>query len=301
MKRKVRTALSLLLTCAMAAALLPTFTLPANAEWNNPFRDVKPTDWFYADVEYAHTNKLMSGTSTNKFSPNTPLTRGMAVTILYRLAGEPNIDRIYNQFIDVPLHQWYANAVEWGVTNKIITGVNYWEFRPNTNITRQDFAVMLRRYTMIPGWALSRTDKNAAFSDESSIADYAKDTVQYFYRAGVLSGKPGNRIDPRGNTTRAEATAMLHRFITKAYKPDDDVFNVKINYGPFYYGHDGFIIGTTREIDFAGLSLSDLKIKRIPSDASILYKVQEINNIVKAFFLVEYIKSIQPNYYFTLC
>jgi hypothetical protein len=100
-----------------------TSKLPSQV-WENPFADIKSSDWFYGDVEYVTTDNLMFGTSTEPmlFSPNMTLTRGMVVTVLYRIAGSPDVSGLTNPFDDVDEGKWYTDAVKWATTNGIVSG-----------------------------------------------------------------------------------------------------------------------------------------------------------------------------------
>jgi len=176
------------------------------------FTDVHTGDWFNDDIEYVYKKGLMLGTSDDKFSPNTNLSRAMIVTILYRLEYEPNVDELENPFSDVTANQYYTKAVLWAAENGIVNGY-HGEFSPNDYISRQDLAVILYRYAVFAEKKLTETRNYPGFSDASSIASYAKVAVEALYKAGVINGKPNNKFDPGGNATRAETAAMLHRFL----------------------------------------------------------------------------------------
>ena len=177
------------------------------------FIDVSKNAWYAKDVNYVVENGLMNGTSKNIFSPNMNLTRGMIVTILYRQAGSPDVSKLANPFSDVKDGQFYTKAVKWAAANKIVQGSNG-KFNPNDNITRQDFSVILYRYAKFASINMPAKRNYSNFADQSNIASYAKGAVETFYKAKIVNGKTGNNFDPKGNTTRAEGAAMLHRFLT---------------------------------------------------------------------------------------
>jgi hypothetical protein len=189
-------------------------------ERQNPFADITESDWFYADVEYVYANNLMTGVSATTFSPNTPMTRAMIVTVLSRLAVGDGVLDVPNpdttDFTDVPPGQWYTDAVAWAAGVGIVSGVGGNRFAPDAEITRQDLAVLLARYADVMDIVLPATRAAAAFVDGGDVADYAKDAAAMLYGAGVVGGKPGGLFDPRGDATRAEVAAMLHRFILAA-------------------------------------------------------------------------------------
>ena len=184
----------------------------------NPFTDVAEDAWYYDDVMYVFEKGLMIGTSADSFSPEMTLSRAMVVTVLYRLAGEPDVDGMYADFADVVQGSWYENAVAWAAKNGIIMGYGGGFFGPNDPVTRQDLAVMLLRYSVLMEISLPVPRQVVLFSDEDSIADYAKDAVQTLHKVGVINGVGEDAagltiVDPRGETTRAQAAAMLHRFL----------------------------------------------------------------------------------------
>ena len=188
----------------------------------SPFEDVKGTDWFFDDVIYVYDKGLMKGTGTSPmlFSPNASLTRGMIVTILYRLEGEPGVGDLASPFGDVADGQWYADAVKWASDTGIVTGYGSGAFGPGDNITRQDLAVILMRYMGYKEIVLPVTVQYIFFADEADIADYAMDAIQAFNKLGIINGVGANAdsrtiVDPRGNATRAQVAAMLHRFLEK--------------------------------------------------------------------------------------
>lgn len=146
------------------------------------------------------------------FSPNKPLTRGMIATILYRMANETDVSDLSNPFVDVTEGKWYAEAVKWAVENGIVSGYGNGKFGPEDNITRQDLAAVLFNYSNFIGMKLNEIRDYQYFSDSDHIADYAKKSVELLYRAGIVVGRLGNKFDPRGQATRAEMAAMLHRF-----------------------------------------------------------------------------------------
>ena len=193
---------------------------PANNldNWDNPFADVNSNDWYYADVAYVLANGLMNGTAPELFDPETNLTRGMLVTILYRLEGEPAISDLANVFDDVAAGQYYANAVQWAAANGLVTGYGDGQFGANDNITRQDLAVILLRYLNYKEINLAVTAQWIMFADESDIAGYAMDALQTLNKLGIINGIGTNEfgqiiVNPQANATRAQVAAMLHRFL----------------------------------------------------------------------------------------
>lgn len=190
------------------------------ASWQNPFADVKDTDWYYHNVEYAYQNSLFSGTGDTTFSPGIPMTRGMLVTVLGRMSGT-DVSGYTSSFDDVADGAYYAKYTEWAREKGIVSGVGGNSFVPDQIITRQDMAVMLARYAAAMGLSAPTMNTPAAFADAGSTAAYAKDAAAAMQRAGVISGKPGGVFDSTAGATRAEVAAMLHRFAI-LFSPTED-------------------------------------------------------------------------------
>jgi hypothetical protein len=144
------------------------------------------------------------------------MTRGMLVTVLGRLAGIDTAKYPNSTFGDVAAGQYYAPYIEWAQQNGIVSGIGANKFAPEDNITREQMAAVLWHYAQYAGIKLPATKAYPAFADEADIAGYAQDAVAALVKAGIISGKPYNLLDPQGNATRAEVAAMLHRFITAA-------------------------------------------------------------------------------------
>ena len=190
----------------------PTPGQPSSG-WQNPFNDVKSTDWFYSDVEYVVANGIFNGTGATTFSPNSSMTRGMFVTVLWRAAGSPAAGG-GKHFTDVQPDAYYAQAVRWAAANDIVKGVSSTKFAPNGLVTREQMAALLYRYEQFSGQIPSAAGAAKNFADQGKISGYAKDSVNALVKQGILSGKPNNLFDPQGTAMRAEVAAMLHRFAT---------------------------------------------------------------------------------------
>lgn len=203
------------ITFGMSGGTDPVLTVTvkdSTEAWSNPFSDVQPGDWFYGDVEYAHQKGLFLGTAENRFSPNTPVTRAMAVTVLGRAAGIDPSAHPDSAFDDVELNTYYAPYSAWAKELGIVEGIGDGLFAPGNPITREDLSLMFYRYADAMDITLDETREPGGFADQQSIRAYAGEAVDTLYRAGVINGKPGKLFDPRGTATRAETAAMLHRF-----------------------------------------------------------------------------------------
>ena len=179
----------------------------------NPFIDVPEGEWYYDDVLWAYENGLMLGTDTDEFSPDITLTRAMIVTILWRLEDSPDMEQA-SSFADVEPDTWYETAVLWAADKGIVYGYGGGLFGSEDPVTRQDLAVILMRYMNYKEVSIPVTMQWIIFADESEIAGYAMDALQTLYKLGIMQGIGGNVMNPRGNATRAETAAILHRFLT---------------------------------------------------------------------------------------
>lgn len=202
-----------------------TFTMPASAvkvgvsyvkatetPSETKFNDVSANDWFASAVDYVTGKGMMNGTADNTFSPKANTTRGMVVTVLYRLENQPSTSAA--SFTDVASGAYYANAVAWANANGIVSGYGSGKFGPNDKVTREQLAAILYRYAQYKKYDVSvGEDTNIlSYDDAQSISTYAIPAIQWACGAGVVTGKSGSKLDPKGNATRAEVAAMLMRF-----------------------------------------------------------------------------------------
>ena len=202
-----------------------TFTMPASAvkvgvsyvkatetPSETKFNDVSANDWFASAVDYVTGKGMMNGTADNTFSPKANTTRGMVVTVLYRLENQPSTSAA--SFTDVASGAYYANAVAWANANGIVSGYGSGKFGPNDKVTREQLAAILYRYAQYKKYDVSvGEDTNIlSYDDAQSISSYAIPAIQWACGAGVVTGKSGSKLDPKGSATRAEVAAMLMRF-----------------------------------------------------------------------------------------
>lgn len=200
-----------------------TFTMPASAvkvgvsyvkATETPsatkFNDVSANDWFASAVDYVTGKGMMNGTADNTFSPKANTTRGMVVTVLYRLENQPSTSAAF--FTDVASGAYYANAVAWANANGIVSGYGSGKFGPNDKVTREQLAAILYRYAQYKKYDVSGANSLDGYTDAQSVSSYAVPALQWANAAGVVTGKSGSKLDPKGNATRAEVAAMLMRF-----------------------------------------------------------------------------------------
>lgn len=176
-----------------------------------PFGDVKSADWFYNDVKYVYDKGMMAGTAADVFAPNATTTRAMIVTILYRLEGSPAVTGT-SAFVDVPAGQWYTDAVNWAAANQIVKGTSATTFAPNDSITREQMAAILYRYAQYKGYDVTKKADLSGYSDNSQVSAYAKDALAWANAAKLINGVTNTTLAPQGNATRAQVSAILHRF-----------------------------------------------------------------------------------------
>lgn len=178
------------------------------------FRDVKKADWYASAVGFVKSKGIMAGASNDKFEPATKTSRAMLVSILYRLDGSRKVDGALG-LKDVNAGEYYADATNWALQKKVVSGYQDNTFKPNENISRQQIAVILMNYAKMKGlYQKNNVDLNK-FKDQNEIASYAKDAVMWANDIGIIQGKSGDTLDPNGEASRAEVAAMLMRFCSK--------------------------------------------------------------------------------------
>ena len=199
-------------TAALLTALILCLGLSVTAfaaEADTGFSDVDAGDWYAEAAVYCRDNGLMAGTGESTFSPDAPMTRGMLVTVLYRLTGSPSLEHenLGYPFSDVPGDSWYADGVYWARLNGVVSGYNDSVFGPNDPLTREQLATILWRYAGSPA-----AGSGADFADESDIASWAASAVDWAQASGYIGGVGGNRFDPDGTATRAQLAVILMRY-----------------------------------------------------------------------------------------
>ena len=180
---------------------------PAPAE---PFPDVDENDWFYDEVVYVYENGLMNGVENNQFAPNTATNRAMLATILYRLAGQPDVSGDL-PFTDVAAGQWYTDAVLWAAQNGIVNGLGENTFAPMNTLTREQLVTMLYRYAEAEGYDVSAAADLSGYPDADKVQTYAQEAMSWAVAEGIVEGMDGN-LNPAGSATRAQIATILMRF-----------------------------------------------------------------------------------------
>ena len=189
-----------------------TFTQIATEPETLPFTDVKTGDWFYEAVQYVYDKGMMTGVSADRFAPASTTTRGMIVTVLYRLENEPAVSGDL-PFTDVERGAWYADAVAWAAANDIVNGTSATTFAPNSPITREQMATMLYRFAQYKGMdAVTLQENLTGYPDGGQVSDYAIPAMNWAIGQGLIAGMENGTLVPQGSATRAQVATILMRF-----------------------------------------------------------------------------------------
>lgn len=202
----------------------PTFTQPITgpvsalgqtlyAQWlpnDYIYSDVCETDWYYADVQYVSSHRMMQGYADGRFDPEGRLTRSQLAQILYNLEGRPAVNGT-DRFYDTDPNAWYSPAMAWAVESGILTGYGNGNIGPNDPVTREQLAVMLLRYAQLNGLEVDGRADLSGYADSSAISGYALEAMAWANAAGIVQGS-GGKLLPGDTTSRAQTAAMLTRF-----------------------------------------------------------------------------------------
>ena len=181
-----------------------------------PFTDLTQ-DWYMDSIRYVYEHELMYGTTDTTFAPDDALTRGMFVTMLYRMEGKPEATG-NTSFTDVPANMYYAPAIAWASANGVVYGTSETAFSPEGKITREQMAAMMRRYASFKKLDTSAKADLSTFADASAVSAWATGDMQWAVASELLYGNNHNELQPTANATRAQAAAILQRFATKIVK-----------------------------------------------------------------------------------
>lgn len=195
-------------------------TFAPEGQWTNPFVDVAEDAWYYDAVKYVNENGLMAGTSANTFAPDRTTTRGMIVTILYRMEGSPDIeDEIWGYpFKDVDANAYYATAVYWARMNGIVAGYSDELFGPDDIITREQMATILYRYAQYKGYDTTAKADLSRYTDAAQVGSYAVNAIRWANAEGLVNGTSATTLTPKGSATRAQVAVILTRFCQNVSK-----------------------------------------------------------------------------------
>lgn len=179
------------------------------------FTDVGENRWFYPAVKYVFDRNLMGGIDTVTFSPNLDTSRGMLVTVLYRLDGAQERGETPDdpmEFGDVPAGKWFTDPVLWASDKGVVNGYGTGNFGPNDNVTREQVAAIFYRYAQYKGCDVSLRGDLSGYTDSDKVAKYAQDAMSWAVGTGIIGGMDTVTLAPKGNATRAQIATMLMRF-----------------------------------------------------------------------------------------
>ena len=205
------------------------------------FTDVN-NHWAKDNMLFVVSRGLLSGTSATTFSPNTGMTRGMFVTALGRLAGVDPTDYQARMFTDVKEDAYYAPYVNWAAKTGVVSGTTDTTFAPDTNINREQMAVIMKNYATKLGYTIPKTLEVVNFADSAGISSWAKEAVKSMQQAGILAGKTNNCFDPAGTATRAEVATVLRRFVEIVIDPQTANGWVQNDSGEWSYYKNGDLV-----------------------------------------------------------
>ena len=196
-------------------------TFAEDPDWTEPeepatdvsdiFLDIAPNAWYKDAVQYAYAGGLMTGVSAHEFAPEATTTRAMIVSMLARLEGVESAESA--GFNDVAANDWYATAVNWAAASGITSGTGDGNFSPNTAITREQLAAILRSYAEYKGQDVSARATLDTYNDATAISSWANDVMSWAVAEGLLTGVTNDQLQPQGNATRAQVAAILQRFL----------------------------------------------------------------------------------------
>ncbi len=181
------------------------------------FADADPKEWYHSGVHFCVENAYMLGVAENTFEPGGALSRGMIVTMLWRMEGSPAANYAMT-FKDVEAGRWYTEAIRWAQSTGVVKGYNEDSFGPDDNVTREQLAAMLMRYAGFKGTDVSIRADLLKFTDKGKISDWALENVKWANAAGIIGGRSETEIAPLDNASRAEAACMIQRFCENILK-----------------------------------------------------------------------------------
>ena len=185
-------------------------TEPEEPTW--PFTDVtEGDDWFYDAVAYVYENNIMAGTGETTFAPYMELDRAMAAQLFYNLEGKPTVTGD-STFTDVTSGHWAVDAITWAAQNDIVAGIGGGLYDPDSNVTREQFAVMLYKYARFKGYDLTATGDLTQFPDADAISSWAETALSWANGNGLINGNEDGTLAPDGTATRAQAASILAQF-----------------------------------------------------------------------------------------
>ena len=205
--KQAKRILSMLLSLCLVLGMIPGTVFAAAS---NPFTDVDAAEWYADAVQYVYEKGIMVGSSDTTFSPKVVTTRGMVVTLLHNLEGKPAAEG--TTFTDVPVGQWYADAVSWASANEIVSGYGNGLFGPDDIITREQMVTILNHYSTYKGYETATAVSIESYADAAQVSSFAVEPMGWAIANKLVSGTGNNMLSPKGNATRAEIAAIMMHF-----------------------------------------------------------------------------------------
>ena len=205
--------------CTVCGAADPDYVKPEEP-WVNPFVDVRESAWYFEGVRYAAQHGLFNGTSATTFEPEADMTRAMLVTVLWRMANQPE-PTVEVPFTDTSRTDYYAKAVAWAYENKVVNGTSPTTFEPDGKITREQIATILYRYAEKKGYDVSKQNDLSGYPDADKVSGYARTALAWANALELVKGTNEGGVDyldPQGHATRAQVATILMRYAENVVK-----------------------------------------------------------------------------------
>ena len=180
------------------------------------FKDVKAGKWYVQAINYNYSYGFIAGMKADEFGVSTPVTRGMFITVLARIAGvDTSNNNVTTKFTDVAKGKYYTAAIKWASENGVVNGMSATTFEPNSALLRQQLCVMIVNFAKYSKVELNALESAISFADASSFANWAKDAIAVCQKADIVNGyNEGSKVifKPTATATRAEAAQILYKF-----------------------------------------------------------------------------------------
>ena len=180
------------------------------------YEDVPESAWYYEAVQYTSAHGLFQGMTETKFGPNLTMTRGMLVTVLYRMEGEPAVEGQTHPFTDVDASRYYGDAITWAANSGVVNGMTDTRFAPEAAVTREQMVTILYRYAKLKDADVTAKGDLESFPDHDQVKPYARDAFSWAVGAGIIQGDSNGSVatlSPRNSATRAQVAAVLMRYL----------------------------------------------------------------------------------------
>ncbi len=213
MARKIRAFVAMVVVIALCLQITP---MAANV---TQFSDVPSNHWAYEGINFVISRGYMGETQDGLFEPDSTANRGMIITVLYRLAGQPSVNATSKPFSDVELGVWYSNPIIWAKNIGIIDGHDDGTFRPTNTMPREQIALIMYRYAQTLNYDVNYAGSDyTKFSDFSNTPTGCQPAMKWAIKKDMLIGRADNNLHPNAAATRAELATCVYRFVTNNRK-----------------------------------------------------------------------------------